>query len=87
MRAGELRQKDMIPTDTPASLRETQRGLVQHQAVQAPGAGLDRLQEGLAVPVLLELVVGAGKRGWCTNVPRGAAVVKYESLLLCVVLW
>lgn len=46
---------------SPASLGETQRGLVQHQAVQAPGAGLDRLQEGLAIPVLLELVVGSGK--------------------------
>lgn len=36
----------------------TQRGLVQHQAVQTPGAGMDRLQESPALPLLLGLVAG-----------------------------
>lgn len=57
-----------------------QRGVVQHQAVQAPGAGVDRVQEGPALPSLLGLVVYEGMYG----VKKGLSWGILRDLLTCL---
>ena len=39
-----------------------QRGILQHEAFQAPRARVDRLQEGPTLSLLLEMVAGSGER-------------------------
>lgn len=46
-------------------MRLPQRGLVQHQAIQAPGPRVDWLQEGPALPAVLELVAYEGEERAC----------------------